>query len=74
MSGEIIRRIAQLEKALDPNVMAREAYSYFRDITPVRTGNAQRRTRLSGDENDSFETTLTNKRKADHGSNRKFHT
>mgnify|MGYP000438480306 CR=1 FL=1 len=50
MSGEIIRRIAQLEKALDPNVMAREAYSYFRDITPVRTGNAQRRTRLSGDE------------------------
>ncbi len=50
MSGEIVRRIAQLEKALDPNVMAKEAYEYFRDITPVRTGNAQRRTRLSGDE------------------------
>lgn len=50
MSGEIVKRITQLEKALDPNVMTREAYSYFRDKTPVRSGNAQRRTRLSGDE------------------------
>ena len=36
----IRRQIAALPK---------EAYDYFKDITPERTGNAKRRTRLSGD-------------------------
>jgi hypothetical protein len=26
-----------------------EAFDYFRSVTPIRTGNARRRTRLSGD-------------------------
>jgi hypothetical protein len=50
MSGEIVKRINQLEKALDPNNLAREAYDYFKDITPVRSGNARRSTSLQGDE------------------------
>ena len=53
MSGEIVRRINQLEKALDPNNLAREAYDYFRGITPIAPdngGNARRNTRLSGNE------------------------
>lgn len=53
MSGEIVKRIKQLEKALDPANLAREAYDYFKDITPiarVNGGNARRSTRLQGDE------------------------
>jgi len=53
MSGQIVKRISQLEKALDPNNLAREAYDHFRSITPiapVNGGNARRNTRLSGDE------------------------
>ena len=50
MSGQIVKRINQLEKALDPNNLAREAYDYFRGITPIRKGNARRSTRLQGDE------------------------
>lgn len=29
--------------------LPREAYDYFKSVTPIRTGNARRRTRLSGD-------------------------
>lgn len=50
MAGEINRRIKYLEQALDPNKMAAAAFKHFRDVTPVRTGNARRNTRLSGDE------------------------
>lgn len=50
MSGEIVKRINQLEKALDPKNLASEAYDYFRRATPVRSGNARRSTRLQGDE------------------------
>ena len=50
MSGQIVKRINQLERALDPNNLAREAYDYFRGITPIRKGNARRSTRLQGDE------------------------
>jgi hypothetical protein len=53
MSGEIVKRINELEKALDPNNLAREAYDYFKGITPIARingGNAKRSTRLSGNE------------------------
>lgn len=50
MSGAIVKRINQLEKALDPNNLAKEAYDYFRGITPERSGNAKRNTRLRNDE------------------------
>jgi hypothetical protein len=50
MAGEIIRGLTQLEQALDPDAMAKEAFKYFRDLTPRRTGNARRNTKLKGDE------------------------
>lgn len=50
MAGEIVKRINELQRALDPNNLAKEAYDYFRGITPERTGNAKRSTRLRNDE------------------------
>lgn len=50
MAGEINRRITELEKAFDPKRMAAEAFKHFRDITPIKTGNARRKTKLNGDE------------------------
>jgi len=53
MAGEIIKQINELERALDPNNLAREAYDYFRNITPiaeVNGGNARRNTNLRGNE------------------------
>jgi len=50
MAGEIVKRINQLERALDPKNLAREAYDYFKRETPIRSGNARNNTRLQGDE------------------------
>jgi len=50
MSGEIVKRLTELEKVLDPNNLAREAYNYFKAETPIRSGNARRNTRLQGNE------------------------
>lgn len=50
MAGEIVKRIKELEKALDPKKLAKEAYDYFKKETPIRTGNARSNTRLQGDE------------------------
>ena len=49
MAGEINKRINDLNKALKPQKLAQEAYKYFRDITPFKTGNARRNTHLTGD-------------------------
>jgi hypothetical protein len=48
--ASITKRLDELEKALSPETLAQEAYDYFRSITPIRTGNARRNTRLRGDE------------------------
>jgi len=48
--ASISKRLDELEKALDPDNLAKEAYDYFRSVTPVRTGNARSRTRLQNDE------------------------
>jgi hypothetical protein len=50
MKGAIVKRINQLEQALDPSNLAREAYDYFRRETPIKTGNARNNTRLKNDE------------------------
>lgn len=50
MAGEINKRLTELTKALDPKKMAKEAFNHFKGITPVRSGNARRNTRLQGDE------------------------
>lgn len=49
MAGEISKRINDLQKATDPQKLAQEAYRFFRDITPFKTGNARRNTHLTGD-------------------------
>jgi hypothetical protein len=37
-----------LERALEPEVLAKEAYKFFRSKTPIKTGNARRNTHLTG--------------------------
>lgn len=50
MAGEIRKRLTELNRAFDPNKMAKEAYDHFKKVTPYRTGNARRNTKLQGDE------------------------
>lgn len=37
-------------RELDEQKISRFAYNYFKDLTPIDTGNAKRKTRLSGNE------------------------
>lgn len=50
MKGDLVKRIDQLQQALSPDTLAKEAYEYFHDITPIRSGNARNRTRLQQNE------------------------
>lgn len=50
MAGEINRRLAQLQSTFTEAELAKQAYPYFRDITPIKSGNARRNTRLRNDE------------------------
>lgn len=49
MAGEINKRIQQLENQLSSKKLAQEAFKFFRDITPIRSGNARRNTILIND-------------------------
>jgi hypothetical protein len=48
--SSIVKKLDELSKALAPEQLAREAYNYFRSVTPVRSGNARSRTYLRNDE------------------------
>lgn len=48
MSGEINRRLNQLSKDLDQRTLLDEGYKVFKSVTPIDSGNAQRRTRKQG--------------------------
>jgi hypothetical protein len=50
MAGEINKRIQKLASDLDSKNLAAKAYTFFKNITPYDTRNAQRNTVLSGDE------------------------
>ena len=50
MANEINKRIQDLDKALDPAKLAKEAHAYFKSITPIDSGNARRNTKLANDE------------------------
>ena len=50
MSGEINRRLAEIARDLDEKKLAQEGYKKFREVTPQRTGNAKRNTKLNGTE------------------------
>lgn len=48
--GNLDPALAQLAKlAAIPKQITDDAYTYFRDITPIRSGNARRNTRKQGD-------------------------
>lgn len=49
MSGEIVLRLKQIEKEITAEAMAKEGFTEFRKITPLRTGNAKRKTFLNKD-------------------------
>lgn len=48
MSGEINRRLDFLNKMLTSRELAEEGYAVFKKETPIRKGNARRKTRLKG--------------------------
>ena len=50
MAGEISRRLTQIEKSLDPNKLAKEAFDVFKKSTPIKTGNAKSSTFLKNNE------------------------
>lgn len=50
MAGEINRRIKEITDATQNTKLAEEAYKYFKDITPIKSGNARRNTNLRNDE------------------------
>jgi hypothetical protein len=50
MAGEILKRLNRIQEVVDPKKLAKEAYDYFKSITPIDTGNARRNTTLQGDE------------------------
>lgn len=43
-------RVTQLKKVLDENALTKIAYNYFKQITPVKSGNARNKTTSSGNE------------------------
>lgn len=48
MSGEISRRLAQLQTELSAESLAREGFDVFKPATPIAKGNARRKTQLRG--------------------------
>jgi hypothetical protein len=43
-------RIAKLKQVLDEKNLTKVAYSYFKEVTPVKSGNARKQTTSSGNE------------------------
>lgn len=48
MANEISRQLKYLERELDPDKLAQKAYRFFVSKTPEDTGNAKRKTTISG--------------------------
>jgi len=46
--SKITDRLDKVLKVVNDNNISREAYNKFKSVTPVRTGNAKRKTSLSG--------------------------
>lgn len=49
MSGPIVKRLKEIEKAATPEAIAKEVFNYFVSVTPIDKGNARNKTKLSGD-------------------------
>lgn len=46
--SKIRQRLDKILDTLNDKTISREAYKFFQDVTPERTGNAKRNTKLSG--------------------------
>lgn len=46
--SKIKKRLDKVLKTLNDNTISKEAFKKFKDITPVRSGNAKRNTTLKG--------------------------
>lgn len=47
MSGEIVKRLGELEKLLSEKRLAKKGFDFFYRKTPLRTGNARSNTKLN---------------------------
>lgn len=50
MSGEINRRLNELNKIFTDETLAKEGFKFFKQTTPIKTGNARRNTFLKQNE------------------------
>ena len=50
MTKKLQQRVANIKSVLSDKNLARVAYTHFRKVTPVDSGNARRRTTLVGTE------------------------
>ena len=48
MANNIVDRLNKVLDTLNSNNIAKEAFTKFKDVTPVKTGNAKRSTKLQG--------------------------
>lgn len=48
MSNNIRRRLDKVLDTLNDKNISKEAYKFFHDVTPIRSGNAKRSTTLKG--------------------------
>lgn len=45
----VIKKLAELDRELNSRTLAKKAYDHFKKITPIDSGNARRKTKLSHD-------------------------
>jgi hypothetical protein len=50
MAGEINKKLQQLANTFTPAELAKQAYPYFKQTTPIRSGAARSNTRLRNNE------------------------
>jgi len=48
MATNIVDRLNKVLNTLNSNNIAKEAYTKFVDVTPIKSGNAKRSTKLQG--------------------------
>jgi hypothetical protein len=50
MANNIVDRLNKVLDTLNSQNIAKEAYTKFKDVTPVKSGNAKRNTKLNGNQ------------------------
>lgn len=50
MTGKLKNRISEIKNKLDEKSLTKVAYDYFKNITPIKSGNARRKTTQNNNE------------------------